>query len=1122
MTGAEHPASERQRLAADPGLSTWVTANAGSGKTKVLTDRVARLLLGGVEPQRILCLTYTKAAAAEMQNRLFKRLGGWAMLPEDALRLELAQLDGSHSVSGDRLAEARRLFARAIETPGGLRIQTIHSFCAGILRRFPLEAGVSPAFAEMDDRSAARLRTEVLDTLAAGPEARVIEDLAAIWTGDDLGALAAEVAGQRAAFARLPSADALWSIFGLPPGFTEGALLAQVFQGDEGDLVDAILPALRAGSPTDGTAAERLAALDLRAPGLGTLRALEGLLLTGNSGKDPTTHFTARIDKFPTKDTRKAIARHQPALEDLMRRVEAARPLRLALDAVRRTAALHGFAAAFLPRYEQAKAAHGWLDFDDLILRAQGLLSDPSVAQWVLFRLDGGIDHILVDEAQDTSPAQWAVIERLADEFTAGQGSRDVPRTIFVVGDMKQSIYSFQGADLVAFQRTHQRFAESLRAAGTPLQGAELSWSFRSAPAILRLVDLTFDAARGRTLGEGAGHIAFRDQMPGRVDLWPLIEKRDDPAGGDWYAPVDLTSEEHHAARMGRRVAETIHDMIVRGQTIPGKDGMRPVTAGDFLVLVRRRDDVFAAIIRACKQLGLPIAGADRLELGGELAVRDILALLAFLATPEDDLSLAATLRSPLFGWSEAELYRLAQPRKGYLWAALRDGAGGGRPDTADVLRDLLDATDFLRPFDLIDRILTRHDGRRRLIARLGPEAEDGIDELLTQALVHEQRAVPSLTAFLGWITADAVQVKRQMEGAGGRIRVMTVHGAKGLEAPVVILPDTAATQPRDRGVIALLPDGTPALRVAAEESPTALAEARADRRRAEAAESLRLLYVALTRAQSWLIVGAAGKLREDDPEGGSDAPPVWYNLVRDGMLAAGATPTDEGGLVLQEGDWPEDAPAPAGTGPAGTALPDWTRLPAPAVPREPTVLSPSNLGGAKALPDEAGLDEAAAKARGTALHGLLEHLPGHAPAEWPALAEAILPDQPDRAALLAEARAVLEDPGLAPLFAPGTMAEVPISALLDGRPLFGTVDRLIVGPDRVLAVDFKSNAAIPATPLDVPEGLLRQMGAYAEALAQIWPNRRIEVALLWTRGPLLMPLDPGIVRQALLRATIP
>ena len=1101
-------ATLRQIAAADPARSTWVSANAGSGKTRVLTDRVARMLLDGVDPSRILCLTYTKAAASEMQNRLFRRLGSWAMLPDDALRAALVDLGIDGPMPGHRLARARTLFATAIETPGGLRIQTIHSFCAALLRRFPLEAGVSPRFTEMDDRAATLLRAEIIEDLAETRAPATIARIAAAFTGEDVATLAAEIAGKRTGFARPLDDRAAREVFGVPANETGAAILSGVFRGDEADLLASVTAVMAMGSTNDVKGADALALIDTEAPDLTTLQRLEAVFLYGPTAKSP---HGAKTDRFPTKATQTALGGLLRPLHALMQRVADARPRRVALMAADRTAALHAFAAAFLPEYAARKAARGWLDFDDLILNARALLTDPAVAQWVLFRLDGGIDHILVDEAQDTSPVQWQVIECLAAEFTAGRGAAQRDRTLFVVGDRKQSIYSFQGADLRTFAATEAAFDARLTAVGTPLQKTGLQYSFRSSPAILRLVDATFDPARGRALDGGAAHIAHRPDMPGRAELWPPFEKARDPEPEHWYDPVDLPTGEHHAARLGRAVALRIKAMVDSATPIPGKDGLRPVEPGDFLILVRRRSDIFHAIISACKAAGLPIAGSDRMRLGGELAVRDIAALLSFLSLPEDDLSLAAALRSPLFGWSEDALYRLSQPRKGRLWAALRDTADRG---TLNVLHDLLGQADYLRPYELIERILTRHDGRRRLIARLGEEAEDGIDEMLAQALAYERQAVPSLTGFLVWLDADAVEVKRPAEGAGGRIRVMTVHGAKGLEAPVVILPDSAAYRRRERDEVLIAPDGTPLWKTPADASPALIAEARAARRAAEDAESLRLLYVAMTRAQSRLIVAAAGDLGRN---GGDDdaSPPAWYHLIAEGMTSAGATPGPDGSLDLSHGDWSAPVAAPAAPAtPTNDPLPDWITRPAPAALAPVKPLSPSNLGGAKALPGEAGQDEAAAKAHGTALHRLLEHLPQHDPADWPLMC--------DDAALLAEARTVLDDPGLTHVFGPGSLAEAPIAATIGGRQLEGTIDRLLVTPTHVLAIDFKSNRQVPAQPQDVPEGILRQMGAYAAALAQIFPDRRIDVAVLWTQGPQLMPLPPDIVRDAFARTTIP
>jgi ATP-dependent helicase/nuclease subunit A len=1107
-------ASERQVQAADPAASTWLSANAGSGKTRVLTDRVARLLLAGCAPQHILCLTYTKAAASEMQNRLFRRLGEWAMLEEGALRAALRDLGADGAIDAARLRDARRLFARAIETPGGLRIQTIHSFCAGLLRRFPLEAGVSPQFTEMDDRTAALLRGEVVEALADGPQGALIDGIARHYTGEDFLRLTAEVTRHRAGFTHpLDRARAL-DLFDLPAGYDTAALLADVFLGDEADIIARLLPALRAGSANDVKAAAKLRPLPAT-PDLADLAVLESVFLTGKGAKAP---FTAKIGSFPTKGTRDQIPDLMPRLDKLMARAEAARPRRIALAAAEKTLALHAFAAAFLPAYDAAKAARGWLDFDDLIHRTRLLLTDPGVAGWVLYRLDGGIDHILIDEAQDTSPEQWRVIELLAQEFTAGEGAHDArrgdARTIFVVGDKKQSIYSFQGADLRAFDAMQAQFRDRLAAVQVRLEEMLLEYSFRSAEPILRLVDTTFDAARGTGLGGEVRHRAFFADLPGRVDLWPPVEKAEKPEQGQWFDPVDLRSDTHENAVLARQIAAEIARLIAAGTQIPDGNGARPLRAGDFLILVQRRRDLFHEIIRACKSQGLPIAGADVLKLGAELAVRDISALLAFLATPEDDLSLAAALRSPLFGWSEDALYRLARPRKGYLWAALRD-----HPSSAlDTLTDLRDQTDFLRPYDLIDRILTRHDGRKRLLARLGPEVEDGIDALLSQALTYEQTEVPSLTGFLTWLEAEDVEVKRRPDSAGDRIRVMTVHGAKGLEAPVVILPETQVRKPPQAGEVLVAPGGTALWKTGADESPQIVKAAQDGITTRQEEERLRLLYVAITRAEKWLIVCAAGDV--------GDAGKSWYARLHEAMDIAGAVPAPMPtglGLRLSAGPWPPDAAAPSPQAPPrADPPPPWAVSPAPEAARPAEPLSPSDLGGAKALPGD-GQDSATALDRGTRLHRLLEHLPAWPRADWPAIAISLTGHED--AALLAEAAAVLTAPALAPLFAPGTLAEVDITAHLPqtgARPLAGTIDRLIVGDDHVLVVDYKSNTLVPASAADVPDGLLRQMGAYAAALALIYPDRRIETAILWTRTAELMPLPRDLVNAAFAGTTLP
>lgn len=1119
-------ATERQVRAAAPDRSTWLSANAGSGKTRVLTDRVARLLLGGTEPQKVLCLTYTKAAAAEMQNRLLKRLGQWAMLPDAELSRQLRELGDVHDVSADRLAEARRLFAKAIETPGGLKIQTIHSFCAALLRRFPLEAGVPHDFTEMDDRAAILLRGEVLEEMAAGGDRGAVDALARHYASDMLDGLLNEISRNSDAFPAMPARASALALFGLPEGFDTQTLLDDALCDRDVALIRDLLPLLAASGGNDAKAGEKLSRVS--EPSLDALALLEGVLLFGKAAKAP---FAAKIGGFPTKALREgAAAAFMPDLEDLMGRVEAARPRRLALSAADRTFALQQFAAAFLPRYHSRKAERGWLDFDDLIAQAGRLLSDPSVAQWVLFRLDGGIDHILVDEAQDTSPGQWTVIERLADEFTAGEGARDVTRTIFVVGDRKQSIYSFQGADLRRFEAMHSHFGAKFENAGHPLQSLELEHSFRSSQAILRLVDLTFDRDGLEGLGGATHHIAFHDALPGRVDLWPAIDKPPKTEDTPWDQALDQVSSDHEHVTLARRIARQIHDLIASGTQIPeGNGDARTVHEGDFLILVQRRNTLFTEIIRQCKTQGLAIAGADRMALGAELAVRDIGSVLAFLSLPEDDLSLAAALRSPLFGWSEKDLFQLAHPRPGYLWEALRNS--DKHPQTVKILQDLRARSDFLRPYDLIERLLTRHGGRDRLIARLGPEAEDGIDELLSQALAFERNEVPSLTGFLVWLAAGDVVIKRQLEGAGRAIRVMTVHGAKGLEAPIVILPDTAIRRNRRNDTISRLNGDTAVWSTAAAESPPQLADEQALQIQLSNEERMRLLYVAMTRAEKWLIVAAAGDVGTGDQS--------WYSLIADGLERARAEPGLESqdfeaefGVVrrVAYGAWPANSERTLQEARSFASLPDWCRRAPPEAPRPLGALSPSDLGGAKALAGEGALlDEQSAKRRGSQLHLLLEHLPLWPEDRWSEIAESLLLTGPDAADLdeigsvLAEARRVLATPEMAVFLAPDSLAEVELTAELaelDGRIVHGTIDRLLVTSDRVHALDYKSNAVVPASTDEVPLGILRQMGAYRAALALIYPAREIEISILWTADCSLMTLDNAQLDAALRTAT--
>ena len=1115
-------ATQRQVDAARPDTSTWLSANAGSGKTRVLTDRVARLLYLGVSPQNVLCLTYTKAAAAEMQNRLFSRLGAWSMSADEELVKALRALGIEGEIAMHDLRRARTLFAAAVETPGGLKIQTIHSFCAGLLRRFPLEAGISPLFREMEDRTSAHLKEALLDELSRGPHRTTVAEFLSHFSGADLAPMLAEILHNKSYFRKDLGPMDLARALGLPPHPMRTMACAIAFNGSEPHISQMLTEAFAATPGTYQSLAARIAALDLAAPDLSTLDALVTEFLDSKTGE-------SKSHRFPQRNHTKAVAAVAPFADELhawMDRVAAAQAFLWSIDAYEKSLALHRFARLFIESYDARKQELALLDFDDLIEKANLLLEDRRYADWVLFRLDGGLDHILVDEAQDTSPDQWAVIRNLTSEFAAGHGARDQnARTIFVVGDKKQSIYSFQGADPREFDRMQRHFDDVFAALDLRLQSTELLHSFRSSMAVLRVVDQTFAAMQGQALGSRVTHIPFNADLPGRVDLWPPItaDGKDEPSA--WYLPVDQVRASDPAVELANQIAAEIKRMIAQ-ETLPvtdsnGRLARRPITEGDVLILVQRRSDLFEEIIRACKAANLKVAGADRLRVGAELAVKDIMSLLAFLALPEDDLSLATALKSPLFGWTEQQLFTLAHHRQSdeFLWAALRGDAEASA--TNAVLQDLLAQADFLRPYDLIAHILVKHDGRRRLIARLGAEAEDGIDALLSQAMVYETQEVPSLTGFLEWMGTDDVTIKRQMDNQGDSVRVMTVHGAKGLEAPIVFLPDSAKRKVNDRSDIFVI-NGVPVWKTLAEASGPAVRAAREAAKAIEQEERLRLLYVAMTRAEKWLIVCAAGDVGQGDES--------WHQMVAAAMHHAGSHDVTLGGRTIKRlahSDW-DGLPliAIANAASIAPSIPNFAPIVAP---ERSAIFSPSDLGGAKVLPGETDtLELDTSLRRGTLVHLCLEHLPAAAPDMRQDLAERLLSSVPglfdDVPAQAASLVRLVSDPQLSDVFEPTALSEVEMTATLGSLGqvrIHGVIDRLIVRDDAITAIDFKTNRLVPERSKDVPEGILRQMGAYREALVQIYPDRQIRLAILWTETGLLMALDDRDVSEALARVTL-
>ncbi len=1157
-------APNNQNIAADPKASCFLTANAGSGKTSTLVNRVARLLLSGAKPEHILCVTYTKAAAAEMQARLFETLGTWAVAEDSDLEDKLRHIDAETR----DLAAARALFAKALETPGGLKIQTIHAFCEKLLRRFPLEAKLSPAFQVLDDFKARDIadaaQSGVLtlesDALAAVREARDRLILRLRINGFErlLGQFITQHDAIKEALETLQNRSADWETalfhsLGLDTVCTSHQCLDAYAGRLEWQIIKDLAGGLSAGSTkANQQAGQAFFELHLRfhaGQGL-DVDILRGIFFTKEGGprKNLYTRETCAADAM-------LLDRMAVEVAELLDRLKAVDIASDTLDALR-------LFAIFSAIYQDRKAREGALDFQDLINKTKALLSDEFMSLWVLFKLDGGLEHILVDEAQDTSEDQWAIVKALSGEFFSGHGqSSHVPRTVFAVGDEKQSIYGFQGADPAEFLNADQYFATRVEAAGQKFVAPDLIESWRSLPEILGFVDAAFDtadlAAALNLTGNVITHKARRSDGTGCVELWPLAQPIDMPevdADDDEAAALDDPGHAHPAKRLAQQIAVTVRAEIDAGRSFFDKETRqyRAMHAGDVLILVRKRDLLFEHIIRELKIAGVGVSGADRLKLGEHIAFQDLRTLLRFCLQPRDDLSLACVLRSPLCDLSEDDLFALAQGRSTSLWHALihRGDETGVFAEARVFLLWAQRAAAQLTAFDFLARVLNRRDSagrsfKQRFLTRLGDECEDVLDETLGLALKAEGAGRMSLSTCLDLFEFNASEIKREQEEGGRSVRVMTVHGSKGLEAPWVILPvgpqhgsarKTDLLMTSESGDLYLCAGGRAA-------ETQAITDIRQAKSRKDEEEGLRLFYVAVTRARDRLTVcGYAGKRAAS-----KGTFPAWYDLAADALASLDVTeeimdlkaPFDDFELNKQAvirifGQRSATVAPEARVKPQAVQLPAFITAPVPQADIESERWQAiSQMGDEDRDADEPGtspLDQRGGLGRyrrGNLIHKLFEILPEVSADARADIAARYLGRQTDlsdeqRREMAGAVMTVLTDRRFAEAFGPQSRPEVALAGRIGSTEageaimLSGRIDRLVVTDDRVLIIDYKSNRPAPDQAENASLAYQRQMAGYVALLRQIYPGHAIEAALLWTDGPRLTPLSETLVNLRL------
>lgn len=1088
-----------QRRATLPTASIWVDASAGTGKTKVLTDRVLRLMLEGTLPHKILCLTFTKAAAAEMQQRILETLGAWATCSQEALSPRLRDLLGLDPLPSIR-KRARDLFFNLLEDPYGLQVLTIHSFCQKILRRFPIEADIPVGFKVLEHSAQEILLNKAVEKFFLSSQgdfqsSQAFQFLSRFYRPETILKNLKEI---------ILDPKTRRSLLDLPITLLEKKLAAYFgvayFENDQKrhihyplkeEILKELIKVLQEGSKSE----ESLA---------GKLKPFVGLReLTPETFQEYyEIFFTAQQSPRQRFATQRLLKKYPWINDFLQQEVEALTTFR---EEVNRFCCWQGsyslamLAQKLLGFYEQLKTHEGGLEFDDLIRKASELLSKNQGLSWVLYKLDGGIDHILVDEAQDNSPEQWQIILHLAEEFFAGQGSRFLNRTLFVVGDHKQSIYSFQGAEAGLFHRLRSFFEAKVLQAKKDWCHLSLDVSFRSCEAVLTVVDHVF-----KKLFEPSYtlHQTFRPLDGGRVTLWPLIQNEQE-------SPLIKSSTSQKLASL---IAHTIQKRLQEKEILPSKK--RSVLASDFMILVQRRGTFMYQMIRALKKQGIPVAGPDRFLLLDHVAIQDLLALGEFLLLPEDDYALACVLKSPLFNFTEEALLEIAKDRGSKsLWSSLIIHAFQNPTfkETWKTLKTLLRKAEISGPYEIFSFVLTMLKGSQLFKARLGEEVEEAFEEFLNLAITFEKTNVSSLQGFLSFCKNSSPEIKRDFSSSALEgVRVMTVHGAKGLQAPIVFLPDTTRTPPANSFLLWAFDKENkemPLWNAPQYYTCQSAFQAKEENQKQEQEEYYRLLYVAMTRAEDELVIaGWENRRRSED---------CWYSLLEKALQEIGQkegqnyyynSSNQEKRLVLSQSIINQNEEK-------GVFPPCLLKACEEKGEREPLAPSVLERLSQSAFSREA-LSMSSPYLEGSYAHKLLEILPSCPSHKWDTIAREYAHhlNLGDLDSLISSLYILLTDPGFKDIFTEGSYGEVPVAGTLFGQKFNAQIDRLILTPSHAHIVDFKTNRSIPDSLDQVPEAYLTQLVIYRELLKSIYPTYEITTEIIWLRKPLRMPIPPSIL----------
>lgn len=1220
----------QQKRAIDPATSAWVSANAGSGKTKVLTDRLLMLLLYGTAPSHILALTFTKVAAAEMLDRLNKKLSKWVTMSEEDLQQELITI-GIETPSQEILTRARHLFTHVLETRGGIKIQTIHSFCQTILKKFSVEAGVSPQYETLTDEEDQNLLQEALfytfSTIKL-PYNDLFEKSNPHYVEGAIKQILSYQMRLEKLHQKFPHdqdlIDFIFSIFQCDTQDTLENIQQKFIDQIPYDAFEEIIFHLQ-----DVKNKKPLIVRTLLSSIVSYKDSLRGKSNSGksNSGKndsgennleeDNTNLLAFYQELFFTKNLEPkalsslasdAFQKDFPLLTDVLiseqKRLEDFFDHKKNITLARITSSLNLIARQTYHHYQHLKDKKSCLTYNDLIIRTRNLLTQNNeAAAWVLYKIDGGIDHILIDEAQDTNFEQWDIIKSISQEFFSGESKYDdkakLPRTLFVVGDAKQSIYSFQRSDPKAFIQLKSFFENKIQESQKRFDYIPLDESFRSAPAILKAVDLIFNDpyVQQKFPEKNLQHIPFHKTRKGKVALLPLVtppsQTKEDAKD---KTPNEEKAEEEQKASiiLAQNLAQTIASWVGK-RPLTGEN--RLVRAGDIMILLRKREEAFISTLnRSLKNLGIPTAGADRLNITDELAIKDLLSAASFVLSPYDDFTLACFLKSPFIGITEEHLYELATTRitssqnksispntTPSLWEHLSQQKDPQYQDVISYLHTLLQRQAW-KPYDFFSYLLHQTGpllkdvtGYQNLIRRLGSDVKDPVEAFLTYALAFGDQHGHTLQGFVPHILKNKPQIRRDMDVTDlQEVRTLTIHGAKGLQAPIVILPDAHASsiikgghktpqvlwhQQEDCFVPLWCPyvnlfshfykKVTDDYKIKAEE------------------EHKRLFYVAATRPQNELYITGIKTKQTLDPE-------CWYNLTENVFKKhAHKEPfpfiDDQGeALVIKDEEEKQHAnsisyltekrgeekrgkekrigkekkeegekTSPQKNNQTHQEEPNQTpeNLEIPAFFQTPPASFYKNIAPSHPSTQDDVTPPSAVSShsmtRGIIIHRLLEMLP-QVPASK-RLESAIHyvknytsydilsgPDsfgsEQDIHNLCTRLIHIIESKPFCDIFSEQSRSEVPLSGSMTINhqhvPIQGRIDRLLITDHDVTIVDFKSKTKVPETPDRIPQTYLYQMTCYHTIVQNIFKNKHVTSAILWTEDPMLMTIPETLIQE--------